>query len=196
MKHYLDPVKCVQEARKHKDMGRSLLILAIASVLFAVSLGLGLNRLGSVLPSNIPMTATRGVGVAILGFSIFFLGGLFLGWLTKLTFHILGGKGHYYKGLSTVVYSLKYISVGILLAVLLSYIPFLGGLLAFLSVSTFGVISYATLYRAARELFGVDMITAFVGISVIFAVIMLSFYGSVAFGAGGMFQGLGGLTTG
>jgi hypothetical protein len=45
---------------------------------------------------------------------------------------------------------------------------------------------YASMYRFAKEMFDVGMIEAFVGVSVLFAIVVISIYGTLATTASGL----------
>jgi hypothetical protein len=180
----LNPIEAIKKAEEEQKLGHSVVILLVASILLGITVAIGFMRVLSFIPIMEEMPfggfSALGAGIAALGvFLIVFIGGLFLGWVLKLTFTILGGDGGYFEGLTVISYSLLPLSVGTVIFSVFTYVPIIGGIVSFAAIAVFSAIAYATLYRASKELFHTDMITAFIGVSVIAAIMIISLYASL-----------------
>lgn len=176
-----NPLKCIENMKKRRGYSKPLLYLAIASILFGISAALGFN----VLQGTMDTLALPGYGYAAVAVGValmLFAGGLFISWVFSLGMSMLGGKGRFYEGLACIAYPLKLFSVGVFISTLASYAGTIGGIISFLALSVFGILAYTSLFRTTREMFRVDMITAFIGVSALFAVLMMAAYGSVLSG--------------
>lgn len=117
----------------------------------------------------------------VLFISIFcsvFIGGFFVGWVHKLVMRVLGGTGTSLQGISVVAYSILPVSMGSLAGSGLAYVPTIGPILSYIFIFLSGALGYAILYRATKEFFEVNMITAFVGVSLLIAAGTGAFYAS------------------
>lgn len=178
----LDPLKEIQAMRKRRNYSKPIAYLVLASVLIGISAGLGFNILqGSLgtIPAT-PMVGPAGVGVSA-AIVVFFVG-LFVSWIFTLGMNVLGGKGNFYEGLICIVYPLKLLSIGIVISAVFSLLGPVSLLVSFVALGFFGILGYTALFRATKEVFRVDMITAFIGVTALFAVLMLAFYGATIFG--------------
>ncbi len=188
MEYYLNPQEFFKKTKGNKDIFGSLVYLLAGSLLFCI---------GTAVNSGSPFLEALFSTANIILFLLLFFGGVFLSYLFHLTFVSLGGKGKFMHGLTTVGYSTLMASVGFFLFSIFIYVAnfletgsFLTGLFLILSVASmavFGVIAYASLYVGSKELFGVDMLTAFVGVSIITGILfviawmgMISFTGNMA----------------
>lgn len=183
-----NPSEALEEMKEKttvKTLQGSLVMMFIAAVVFSVNSYVGLQLLESMgleitgpelLVSVLEMGA---VNLAAGTFFIIFLGGLFFGYLTKMVMNLLGGEGDYWDGLSTVAYPVFSATIGILLAMVFSYVPTLGPMLAFIFVAVFFAMAYSSMFRLAKEMFGVGMIEAFVGVSIVLAVGLVAIYGGL-----------------
>lgn len=172
LKLFTSPGEVVKDIKKKKSIGNSMGVLALAGVIFAITAVIGTTKLISFIPGSELLSGVGGMGLgiaAVAAFLIIFIGGLFLGWLLKITMNTLGTKGDYFSGLSSIAYPLMILSVSNLVAVLLTYVPYIGGLLAFLVTIILGVMAFALTYRMIKELFVTDMVTAFIGVLVVWA---------------------------
>lgn len=114
-----------------------------------------------------------------LGITVFLVGMpliLFFAFLLKIIMTTLGGKGNYYKGLASIVYGTFAMSIGILVASPFFYIPKVGFLFSIFILTIAGALSLATFYRSVKELFGVDIITAWIGIGLVVGGITMGVY--------------------
>lgn len=187
-----NPSEAVEDIKEEGFLQKSVGILTLAAFVFAIDTVIGLNIFNQ-MPLTVKgpgmVTKALGIGVINLAVAVFFtvlLGGLFFGWITQLIMNLLGGDGGYFEGLTTVAYPVLAATVGILIAMIFSWVPVIGPVISFIAVAVFFAIGYASMYRFAKELFDTGMIQAFVGISVLFAIVMVSIYGSLATTASGL----------
>lgn len=185
------PAEAIAAAKKQASYGDALgtlivdgIVAAIAAAIFVTQLS-GLMGLGAMLGQGLAMAA---VSVFVLTF----IGGLFFALLTKLVVNTLGGKGDYLHGLTTIAYTIAAPVVGLLITAIFVAVQWVGPLIGFIALSIGLALGIATLYRAIKELFATDMITALVAVGVLTIVVMLAFW-SVAPMLG--LSGLKGLTT-
>ena len=172
MKLFTHPGDVVKDIKKKKSLGNSIGVLALAGVIFAITAVIGTTKLISFVPGSEIFAGLGGMGLgiaAIAAFLIVFIGGLFLGWLLEITMTTLGTKGSYFAGLSAIAYPLLILAVANLVSIILTYIPYIGGLLAFLVTIILTIMAFALTYRLIKELFVTDMITAFIGLLIVWA---------------------------
>jgi hypothetical protein len=172
---YMNPVAMLAKAKKKQDITSSVLVLFSASVIFGVAGALGLSGMRL-------LTALTGTNLALVALSVFtlvFVTGLFFGWILQTVAAIIGTKNSsFFSGLTSVAYSLLYLSIGFLLSAIFGFIPNVMGVMvsSFASLVVFGAIGYSTLLRAVRELFETDLLTAFVIVSVVMGMAFFGFY--------------------
>ncbi len=172
------PDSAIMEAKKRPNRGEAVKALASAGLAIAIATILSLWRSG-VVP-DMQVIAASGVAV----FLVILFGGLFVSYLLTLVARILGGKGNITHGATAVAYSFAAPSLGLLVASVLLFVPLVGGIIAFLVIAVTLVVGSATLYRGVKEMFSTDMITAFVTVSVLMGMLVLSlFLGSALMGA-------------
>lgn len=189
---FTDPNTFVEKLKEEIILEKSVGIMALSGVIVALASAVAMDLLdampitltGSGIVTNI--LALSAIELAVASFFMVFIGGLFFGWITKLVMVVLGGEGGYFEGLTAVAYPSLVVSLGALVAVLLSYVPAVGTALAFIVITVFFAVGYASIYRLTKDLFEVNMITAFVGVSVIFAIAFVGIYGSLATTAQGL----------
>ncbi|MEM5801933.1 MAG: YIP1 family protein [Candidatus Aenigmatarchaeota archaeon] len=169
----INPVSALAKAKRERNLNKTLIVLLVDWVIFALA-ALVVSRLLSTL-------ATRGASflLAPIVFFLGFLGSLFFALLTQILFDILGGKGKYFEALTPLAYSKFALSLGVFLASLFSMLPFIGLLLSLVVLSLFGAMGISIFYRGIKEMFGIDMITTWVGIGLLVLVLVFSFYASV-----------------
>jgi hypothetical protein len=191
MSLFTDPGSAIVEAKKSKSIGNSIGVLLLIGLLLAVSTAasmlftnprstLSASYSGGYYEDYYAGPYVTNAGPVLISaaavFAIVFLGGLFAGYLIMTAMRTLGGSGGFGEGLTAVAYSLFIPGIamfvnGILVssAVLsrsgsaMILAMFLGGALMLWGA----VIGFATLYRSLKELFSTDMITAFVGATVL-----------------------------
>jgi hypothetical protein len=156
----INSVAAIKQAKKEKKMNTTLCMLIFEWFLIALGTFLLLKKL-------------------VVTTTFFFLGivgSLFLGFLVQLVFTILGGKGRYFEGLTSVVYSLLPMSAAVILSSIFVHLPVIGVLLSFVVAVLFVLTGLAVMYRAVKELFSTDMITTLVGMGILGGGIVLAFY--------------------
>lgn len=192
LNYFKNPSEVIKEKKEETFLEKSIGVLAVSAFLFAINTLIGLNLLNrmplSVKGPGIVVSALNlgPLNLAIGAFFIIFLGGLFFGWVMEIIMNALGGEGGYFEGLTTIAYPVLSAMIGILIAMLVSYIPVVGSIISFGVIAVFFAIGYASMYRFAKELFDTGMIEAFVGISVLFAIVTVSIYGGLATSASGL----------
>lgn len=185
MKILYAPDEAILDAKKERKLSKSIIILLISSVLLLATLVVFYQStkapLGDLVKLEFP--------IAIYAFIVPFLGSLFLGFILVVVLNTLGGNGNYFDGLTTVSYSLLPFSIGIFLSVTINVLPailnititdmniiLIKGLVVFSIGIFFTAESVAITYRAIKELFEADMVTAFVGVAVLSVAIMIPLY--------------------
>lgn len=162
----VNPVVAIAKAKREKKTATTLVVLFAEMILIDLALLLGSIKLGSA------SLASALISLPLFGIVC----SLFCGFLVQLVFTILGGKGKYFEGLTCVVYPAFPMSVGLLVGSLMSFAPVIGSGLSAMAILIFALIGVAMLYRSVKELFNVDMITAWVGVSVLIIGLVVSFY--------------------
>jgi len=155
-----NPVLAIAKGRKERDIRKTLLILLFEWFLVSISV--------IILSSK--------TNAAVTAFFVGVVATLFSGFLTQITFTCLGGKGGYYEGLTSNVYSLLPISAASVLSSIFLHLPSFGVLLSFVSFAIFTVLSLSILYRSVKELFSTDMVSSLVGINILIAGLLLALY--------------------
>jgi len=181
----LNPVDGFKQ--RGKNLSKSVTVLLVTAIVYTLAVAVswwavnqaastaGLGAL-AVLKGAQPVNLLAGV------FLLVFLGGIFLGWLLVEVVRVLGGKGTLHEGVSVLAYSALPLSVGTLLAVLVSHVSFayLGAaspvftvlqVVALVLFSAFGALGFAGVYRGTKDVLGVDAITAFVGLGLLVLVL-------------------------
>lgn len=155
------PVSAFAAAKKKKSINKTLIVLAEVSVLFAIS--------ASLITINSLFSSVGIAGAASMATFVFllsFLSIMLVGWVIDIIAKMLGGKGSYFDGLTTVTYGSVFLSTGTFLASSIVFVPVAGLLLsAIVLLPTFAA-GFASLYRGVKEMYKTDTITAFVTISV------------------------------
>ena len=165
-----NPGAAIAKGKNPKEMQTTLIILVVTWALIGLSFAV-VTRSGLLFLS---------LSTALLVFLLGLVCSLVFGFLVQIVLTILGGKGQYYHGLTALAYAKFPIALGLLVGSVLTLAP-AGFPLAILTVLVFTLIGLATLYRAVKEFFGVDIITAWIGISVLVLGTMLSLYAILFF---------------
>ncbi len=183
-----NPSKAIEEFKDKtavKTMQNSLVMLLLGSIIFALNTVIGL-RMIDAMPLEITgpeiLVSLLEMGTLNMATGAFFfilLGGLFFGFITKIVMTTLGGDGDYWDGLATISYPVFSVSLGILLAMVSSYVPLIGPVLAFIFVAVFLALGYTSMFRLAKEMFGTGMLEAFIGVTVILGVGLVAIYGGL-----------------
>lgn len=181
---FTHPGEAIRIAKKIGSTGTSIGVLALAALVFAIISAIGTTKIMSLFPGAIPYTTGVSTGIAaVVTFVIIFIGGLFFSWILQLVMKVLDTKSTYFAGVTTIAYPLLLLSIANLIAIGAGYIPYVGGIVAFLVSLIFACMAFALTYRAIKELFGTDIITAFIGLLVVWAAIIAAgLYGGLAYG--------------
>lgn len=174
------PVSAFAAAKKKQAINKTLNTLAESSVLFALSAVL-LGARASALSVGV-------AGIAAFIFLLSFLAAMLIGWVIDIVATILGGKGSYFDGLTTVSYSSLFLSGGIFVASILSFLPVAGLVLGIIAMLPAFAAAFACFYRGVREMYKTDMITAFVTVSITSLTLITVIQLFVFFGMANFFQ--------
>ncbi|MFH0836563.1 MAG: YIP1 family protein [Candidatus Aenigmatarchaeota archaeon] len=169
------PAEAILETKKKKNMGKTIGYLVLSAVLLAIAAAIASAKTGLLLG----MIETGPLVLAVGMFLLVVVGAFVVGWIVTLIATILGGKGDQYEGLTSVTNALFVPSIGALVAVLVSFVPYVGLPLIFLVLAISISIGLASLYRSVKELFSTDMITAFVVVSVLSLALILALFATM-----------------
>ena len=163
----IDPVKAIARAKKEKNMAKTVGALIAVSFLISAASVLWIGKIFSF--------GTVALMFGISAFLIVFVAVIVFGYLIQLAATILGGKGKYFEGLTSMTYAMVPLSAGVFISALLSFLPYTGIINALiLAVSATAGISI--LYRSIKDFFSTDMITAFVVVSVFMVSVLFTAY--------------------
>lgn len=164
-----NPVSAINDAKRSIKQDKVLTVLISEWVLFGLAFAIALQNFG--------MSAALRVGFAVAVAGAVFT--LFGGFLIQIVFTVLGGKGNYWTGLTTSVYENFPLAVGVFLASLLFRVPFIGVFLGALILIVMAITALSIFFRAIKELFRVDIITAWIGISILLLAFFVAIYTSM-----------------
>lgn len=158
------PAKAIEKAKKSKNMNSTLTILIEVAILFGIAAAVIVAK----LPLPIASLMYAAVGASFVsGLLLIIVAALFLGLVLHTVAAIMGGKGEYFNALTTVTYTMVGPVVGILVAALLSIIPVVGAVVGFIVLALTFAHGFSVLYKGTKDLYGVDMVTTLVIISVV-----------------------------
>jgi hypothetical protein len=179
---FTHPGDAITIAKKIGSTGTSIGVLGLSALIFAIVSALGTTKIMSIFPGAIPYTAGVSTGIAaVVTFVMIFIGGLFFSWILSIVMKVLDTKSSYFAGVTAVAYPLLLLSVANLVAMGAGYVPYFGGIIAFLITLIFTCMAFALTYRAIKDLFKTDMMTAFIGLLVVWAAIIAAgLYGGMA----------------
>ncbi len=165
-----NPVKSLSDAKRVKNLRKSVLTLIETSVLFALASGIVVA--GSGLSEVFLLGSIASV------FAALFIGLLLLSVIVNVVVTTLGGKGKFFEGLTVVSYSMLPIGLAVFVSAIASLAPFTGGIQLIILALGFAL-GLSMLYRGIKELYKTDMITSFVAVSVTILTLLLATYASV-----------------
>jgi len=166
-----EPVKVITSFKKINP-GRIFGYLLLATLIQTVALGI-LGWRFSEGNSSFLMSL---IGYFILGF----IATLFIAYLLKISVNTLGGSGQYYNGLTALTLGMIAPAIGFLLFSLLALIPSVGLFLGAIVMAIAIILGITTELRAIKEMFRVDMFTAFIGLVIACAGLLLAIYLAMA----------------
>jgi hypothetical protein len=165
-----DPARSIQLAKKHKTMKKTVSTLLEACIvlgLAAIIVSFRTLALDSV-------TTAVSIGVGVIAFVL--LASIISAFVIEIVMHTLGGKGKYYEALTVISYSIVPISAGMLLSSIVLFVPSAGFLLAFMLLLPTVAMGIALVYKGVKELFKVDMITSYAGVTIMIMTEFVSLY--------------------
>ncbi|MDI6807183.1 MAG: hypothetical protein QMD14_05270 [Candidatus Aenigmarchaeota archaeon] len=170
-------ISCLKKIEKERNLVKGAAALLIAAILLALSVAIGMPQVAALLPGIVVIRPELAV---TLIFPATFIGGLILGAVLTAVMKMLGLKGKYFDGLATITYPTLILSVGMIITALVTYIPYVGGVIAFFVVLVFATLGFTAYFRLLMDLFKADLITALVAILIVTGVV------SMALSAAGM----------
>lgn len=184
----------VNDAKKDRSLGKSVVVNVVAGVLVLVGLVItfAVNPLFGGPASGAVAGLIAGVA-AIVGLLV---GELILGWVFSLAVDVLGGKGSLYEGFTALTFPTYVLALGWLVASVVGLVPLVGPVLSLLVGLVFGAIGVATFFRVTKDLFALDYVTTLVAAGVL--LLALGVAGAFAAGTAltqfsGLLSGAGGL---
>lgn len=170
-----NPSAAIINAKRSKDSRKAWVVLIEASLIFVLSAAVTVLKQAGIDQLNY---AAVGLSLGTIFLFMIVLGIIF-GYIITLIATTLGGTGRYNEGLTVISYSLVPISAAALVSSVLSIAP-VGAAFAIVAVALGLAASMSILYRSTKEMFKTDMITAFVAVSVLILVVILT--SSTSFG--------------
>ena len=147
-------------------MQTTLEILLISWAMISLSL--------LIITRNLPLQLRVGGALVVLALGSALT--LFYGFLLQMVMNNLGGKGHFYQGLTALTLAKFPLALGFLLASIFLLVNIAGVILALIVLLVFVLNSISILYRSVKEFFGVDMVVAWIGIGALILGTIVSIY--------------------
>lgn len=170
-----EPAKVIAALKKH-NMHATIKLLVASSLLFGLGISVMVSKL--LLLSG-AFTAEVFIGLALTVFALLVIIALAMAVVLEFIAINLGGTGRFYEALSAITALLAAPSLGIFIASLLLLVPFIGFFLGpFIIALTLGI-GLSSFYRAVKEFFRVDMVTAFIAVSVFILSFFVLVYGAL-----------------
>lgn len=166
-----EPVKVIASFKKINP-GRIFGYLLLAVLIETVALGIMTWRYTG---GNLYFLMSL-IGYFILGL----VATLFIAYLLEISVNILGGNGQYYNALTALTLGMVAPAIAFLLFSLLTLIPTIGLFLGAIVMAIGAILGITTELRAIKEMFRVDMFTAFIGLIIAYAGLLLAVYLAVA----------------
>ena len=164
-----NPVKSIAQAKKRKNMNKTLIVLVESAVLFAIAAAL------IVAKTNIYNIAV--LGSALSAFFVTLIGMMLFGMTIHVSATILGGKGKYFGGLTAVSYGALPLSAGFFIVALLSLIPLTVGIqIVIMAISA--AMGLGIVYRGIKDLYSIDTVTSIVVVSIAMIALLIALYTS------------------
>lgn len=159
------PLKAIASAKSERSIGKTMLVLLVASLLAAIDFFLITKKF-----SGIYFLIALGI---LLGT---FLGILFLAVLLQLTIYVISQRGGYFEALTTLSYGCFIMASGYLVSSILGLVPYIGIVLSGIIILFATILSITVMLRAAIELFQIDLLTAIIALIIINTAIFLAIY--------------------
>ncbi|HLD83532.1 MAG TPA: YIP1 family protein [archaeon] len=171
-----DPAGCIRRAAKRKDINDAVRMMAVNSFILAFSL-----LFAVFTPVMFRATPLMALSTGVVAFSVAALFCGVFGWTVQVVANALGGRGQYFHGLTAVSYAMAAPSLGILISALITVVPIVRPFSFVILVPSFGL-GLATLYRAIRDMFRVEMATAAITVFICAVSFLLALYVTVTLG--------------
>ncbi len=174
--------------KREVDYNNAIVRLVVAAILLGISAMIMTQALPAMVTSVLQPTYLS-VGIILLALA----GGFFLPVVLQLVMTTLGGKGRYVHGLFAISQTMLVMSVGIFIFSILAYVPVVGNIVGAMIATVLIAVAYAQLYSLTRNLYETDMITTFIGVSILItAMFMLGWLAVGSMGLTSLYQ-LGGI---
>ena len=160
------PTAAIAKNKNPKEMRQTIEILLISTGL----IGLAVFIAAGILPLQIRLAT----GVFV--FSLSTLGTVLYAFLLQTVMTNLGGKGKYYHALTAITFAKFPMAVGVLAASILFNFSIAGIMLAAIVLLVALAMGASTLFRGVKDFFGVDIVTAWLGIGIIVLVSVATVY--------------------
>ena len=142
-----NPLSVLKQTKKEKKLSKTVVVLLVECILIG---------LGTLLLWKSPMLSLTIAYVGLLWM-------IFFGFIVQIIFTVLGGKGGYFEGLTTLVYSKFPVAVAVLVAGIFGLLPqSIATLLIFVFGTIFLSLSLGMMFSCVKEFFGVDSATALI----------------------------------
>ncbi|MBU0727607.1 hypothetical protein KKA95_02885 [Patescibacteria group bacterium] len=178
----LDTHKAISAAKTKKNMGKTMLVLLVASVLAGLAATLVAKDAAFLLPA---------LGVV----AFFFISTLVMAFFVKLALVLLTKKGGYYEALTAMSYGFFAMAVGGFIASLLNLLSGYNVVLTVIVSVLAGLVMFAAVVlgkvikvRTAMDLFGTDLITVVFSCIIVYIGMFFALYAGIM---GTMFAVLG-----
>jgi len=163
------PGVAIKKAKKERDIGKTI------NVLIATWILCGFSFFIVAVKEGISLLTGMGISVSIFLFGVLLT--MVAGYFIHLIMNVLGGRGKYAQGLTSITYSFFPLSFGSLITAFLFLIhPVLGVIVGFIIMGAYAALGLSILYKSVKELFSVDIITAWIGISLLILAFVLTIY--------------------
>ena len=129
--------------------------------------------------------------IGMIGFVAGTLLTTFFAYLLTRIMNILGARGKFINGLTTLAYSLFPVSVAIIITSMLAFINSMLGVIGFIVIAIQVALSLSLFFRMLKDLFRTNMITVLVGFFIIVYVIMASVYLTVSLSSADLYAFFG-----
>ena len=168
------PLTAIKKANKKKDIGETINILLVSWILCGISFFIIGIREG------ISLITISGFSISV--FLLGILGTMLVAYFIYLIMNVLGGRGRYFAGLTSLTYSCFPLSFGAIITAFLYLLhPALGVILGFIIMGAFAALGLSLLFKTIKELFAVDIITSWIGISLLILAIVITIYAVILF---------------
>ncbi len=169
------PAEAITKAKREKDLGKSMLVLLVAVLIFGLDV---LLFSGAVYRSGFGSAFLAGILAAIM----FFIGIIILGFLLQVGLHVLTGHDDFFSSVTPLAYSWLVLACGMLIATILGLIPtFIGPLLGVLVMLPTLVLFHVVFIKGIIELYETDLLTAIVAVFIVYTAISMALTWGTAF---------------